>query len=82
MENIWKKCEKKFVQKMGKKSGNKVWGKCEKPKSGKNVKNSCGIFVEKIGIEKTWINDLEEVKSVEKCQCGKKCENFPWKNIT
>jgi hypothetical protein len=48
-----------------------VWGKCEKPKSGKNVNNSRGIFletnVENIGGEKTWINDLEEVKSVEKC---------------
>jgi hypothetical protein len=32
--------------------------------------------------EKTWINDLEELKSVEKCQCGKKREKFPWKNIT
>ncbi len=63
-----------------------MWGKCEKPKSGKNVKNSRGKIleknVEKIGVEKTWINDLEEVKSVEKCQCGKKRENFPWKNIT
>jgi hypothetical protein len=35
-----------------------VWGKCDKPKSGKNV--------EKFGVEKMWINDLEEVKSVEK----------------
>jgi hypothetical protein len=25
-----------------------VWGKCEKPKSGKNVKNSCGKLLEKI----------------------------------
>jgi hypothetical protein len=25
---------------------------------------------------------LEEVKSVEKCQCGKKRDKFPWKNIT
>jgi hypothetical protein len=50
------------------------------------VKNSHGTNleknVEKIGVEKTWINDLEEVKSVEKCQCGKKPEKFPWKNIT
>jgi hypothetical protein len=38
----------------------KVWKICEK--------NS----VEKIGIEKMWINDLEEVKSVEKCHYGKK----------
>jgi hypothetical protein len=39
-----------------------VWGKCEKPKSGKNMKNSRGNFleknVEKVGVEKTWINDL------------------------
>ncbi len=37
-----------------------MWGKCEKPKSGKNVKNSRGKFleknVEKIGVEKTWKN--------------------------
>jgi hypothetical protein len=63
-----------------------VWGKCEKPKNGKNVKNLRGKIleknVEKIGVEKTWINDLEEVKSVEKCQCGKKRDKFPWKNIT
>jgi len=38
--------------------------------------------VEKIGVEKTWVNDLEELKSMAKCQCGKKRENFPWKNIT
>jgi len=48
-----------------------VRGKCEKPKNEKNVKNSLEIFlgknVEKICVEKTWINDLEEVKSVEKC---------------
>jgi hypothetical protein len=25
---------------------------------------------------------VEEVKSVEKCQCGKKRDKFPWKNIT
>ncbi len=63
-----------------------MWRKCEKPKSGKNVKNSRGNFleknVEKIGVEKTWINDLEEVKSMEKCECGKKRNKFPWKNIT
>jgi hypothetical protein len=45
-----------------------VWGKCEKPNSGKNVKNSRGKTleknVEKFGVEKTWINDLEEVKSL------------------
>ncbi len=35
----------------------------------------------KIGVEKTSINDLEEVKSVGKCQCGKKRDKFPWKNI-
>jgi hypothetical protein len=39
-----------------------VWGKCEKPESGKNVKNSRGKVlknnVENIGVEKTWINDL------------------------
>jgi len=50
------------------------------------VKNSRGNFLEKmwkkIGVEETWINDLEEVKSVEKCQCGKKRDKFPWKNIT
>jgi len=44
-----------------------VWGKCEKPKSGKNVKISCGNIleknVEKIGVKKRWINDLEEVKA-------------------
>jgi hypothetical protein len=39
-------------------------------------------FWKKIGVEKTWINDLEEVKSVEKCQCGKKRDKFPRKNIT
>jgi hypothetical protein len=39
----------------------------------------CG---KKIGVERTWINDLEEVKSVEKCQRGKKRDKFPWKNIT
>jgi hypothetical protein len=33
-------------------------------------------------MEKLWKNDLEEVKSVEKCQCGKKCEKLPWKNTT
>jgi len=47
-----------------------VWGKCEKPNSGKNLKNSRGKTleknVEKIGVEKMWINDLEEVKSLEK----------------
>ncbi len=57
-----------------------------KNQRGKNVKNSLGNFleknVEKIGVKKTWINDLEEVKSVEKCQCGKKSDKFPWKNIT
>ncbi len=59
-----------------------MWGKCEKPKSGKNVKNSRGKILEKIGSEKTWINDLEEMKSVEKCECGKKRNKFLWKNIT
>ncbi len=63
-----------------------MWGKCEKPESGKNVKNSRGKILEKmwkkIGVEKAWINDLEEVKSVEKCQCGKKRDKFPWENIT
>jgi hypothetical protein len=24
-------------------------------------------YVQKFGVEKTWINDLEEVKSVQKC---------------
>jgi hypothetical protein len=38
--------------------------------------------VEKFGFEKTWINDSEEVKSVEKFQCGIKREKFLWKNIT
>jgi hypothetical protein len=38
--------------------------------------------VEKICLEKTWINDLEEMKRVEKCQCGKKREKFQRKNIT
>jgi hypothetical protein len=42
-----------------------VWGKCEKPNSGKNVKNSPRKTLEK-NVEKTWINDLEEVKSVKK----------------
>ncbi len=50
------------------------------------MKNSRGKILEKnvkkIGFEKTSINDLEEVKSVEKCQCGKKRDKFPWKNIT
>jgi len=71
---------------MGKKWGNKVWGKWEKPKSGKKVKNSRWKLleknVEKIGVEKTWISDLEEVKRMAKCQWGKKREKFPWKNIT
>ncbi len=56
VENIWKKCEKKFIEKMGKKRGNKVWGKCEKLKNGNNLKNSCEKLleknVEKIGVEK------------------------------
>ncbi len=77
---VWKisgkKCEKKFIEKMGEKWGNKVWGKCEKPKSGNNVKNSRGKFLEK-NVEKNW-----RWKSVEKCQCGKKRDKFPWKNIT
>jgi hypothetical protein len=38
--------------------------------------------VEEIGVEKMWINDLEEVKSVEKCEHGKKHNKFMWKNIT
>jgi hypothetical protein len=38
---------------MGKKWGNKVWGKCEKPKSGKNVKNSRGKVLEK-NVTKNW----------------------------
>ncbi len=63
-----------------------MWGKCEKPKSGKNVKNSLEKVleknVEKIGVEKRWTNDLEEVKSVGKCRSEKKRENFPWKNIS
>ncbi len=63
-----------------------MWGKCEKPKSGLNVKNSRGKLleknVEKIGVENTWINYLEEVKSVGKCQCGKKRDKLPWKVIT
>jgi hypothetical protein len=50
------------------------------------VKNSRGKFLEnfwkKIDVDKTWINDLEEVKSVEKCQRGNKRDKFPWKNIT
>jgi len=46
------------------------------------VKNFGKKMWKKIGVEKTWINDLEEVKSVEKCQCGKKRDKFPWKNIT
>jgi hypothetical protein len=54
---VWKisgkKCEKKFIEKMGEKWGNKVWGKCEKPKSGKNVKNSRGNFLEKTA-ENNW----------------------------
>jgi hypothetical protein len=54
-----------------------VWGKCEKPKSGKNVKNSREKVleknVEKFGVEKRWTNDLEEeVKSVGKFQSEKK----------
>jgi len=51
-----------------------------------NVKNSGGNFlgknVGKICVEKTWINDLEEVKRVEKCRCGKKHEKIQQKNIT
>jgi hypothetical protein len=50
------------------------------------VKNSRGKIleknVEKIGFEKTWINESEEVKRVEKRHCGIKCEKFLWKNIT
>ncbi len=57
-----------------------MWGKCEKPKSGKNVKKSRGNFlgknVEKIGVEKTWINNLEEVKSVENVSVDKSVTNF------
>jgi hypothetical protein len=57
-----------------------VWRKCEKPKSGKNVKNSRGNFleknVEKIGVEKTWINDLEQVKSVKNVSVEKSVTNF------
>jgi hypothetical protein len=46
------------------------------------VENFWKKMWKKIGVEKTWINDLEEVKSVKKCQCGKKRDKFPWKNIT
>ncbi len=28
-----------------------------------------------------WINDLEEVKSVEKCQYGKRRDKFLWKKL-
>jgi hypothetical protein len=44
------------------------------------VKNSRGKIlgktVEKFGAEKTWINDLEEVKGVEKFQCGNLVEKY------
>jgi hypothetical protein len=53
---MWEKCGKNVENN----NMGKVWKICEK--------NS----VEKIGIEKMWINDLEEVKSVEKCHYGKK----------
>jgi hypothetical protein len=38
--------------------------------------------LEKIGFEKMSINGLDEVKSVEKYQGGKKRDKFAWKNIT
>ncbi len=48
---------------MGEKWTNKVWGKCEKPKSGKNVKNSHDKILEKIGVEKNvdkWLGGGEK----------------------
>jgi hypothetical protein len=48
VENIWKKCEKNFVEKMGEKCGNKVWGKSKKPKSKKNGKNHMEKFWKKM----------------------------------
>ncbi len=64
-----------------------MWGKCEKTKEWKECEKftwktfakKCG---KKVASKKALIKDLEEVKSVEKCQCGKKREKFPWKNIT
>ncbi len=64
-------------QSVGKMWKTKEWKECEKFKW-----KFFGKKVEKICVEKTWINDLEEVKSVKKCQCGKKRDKFPWKNIT
>ncbi len=77
-----KKCEKKFIENNGeemrKQSVRKMW----KTKEWKE----CEKFWEK-NVEKNWRwknvdKWLGEVKSVEKCQCGKKRDKFPWKNIT
>ncbi len=64
---------------MGKKWGNKVWEKCEKPKSGKNVKNSRGKIWEK-NVEKNWRR--KNVDKRGKMSAWKKAWQFPWKNIT
>jgi hypothetical protein len=65
-------------QSVGKMWKTKEWKECEKF-TWKTFGKKCG---KKVTSKKAWINDLEEVKSVEKCQCGKKREKIPWKNIT
>jgi hypothetical protein len=50
----------------------KIWKSVENNNMGKAWKICEKNSVEKIGIEKMWINDSEEVKSVEKCHYGKK----------
>ncbi len=56
-----------------------IWKKCEK--EWKECEKLMWKFleknVEKIGVEKTSINGLEEVKSTERYQCGKKRDKFP-----
>ncbi len=80
-EKAWKisrkNGEKMRPQSVGKMWKTKEWKECENLTWKVLEKN-----VEKIGVEKTSINGLEEVKSVEKYQCGKKRDKFEWKNIT
>jgi len=64
------------------KCGGKVKNQRVKRMGKIHMENFWKKMCKKLALAKTWINDLEEVKSVEKCQCGKKSENFPWKNIT
>jgi hypothetical protein len=39
------------------------------------------VFWKNMWKKLAWINDLEEVKSVEKCPCGKKRNKFLWKKL-